>query len=63
MNSERLPAQEQRPSPQDLPLAREPQSTPGRVAEDHDNEYDSDEDHEDNDEKDDVDDHDDGDDD
>ena len=47
MNSERLPAQEQPPSPQDLPLAREPQSTPGRVADDHDKEYDSDDDRDD----------------
>ena len=49
MNSERLLAQEQPPSPQDLPLAREPQSTPDRVEDDQDKEYDSDEDHEDDD--------------
>ena len=55
LNSERLPAQEQPPSPQDLPLAREPQSTPDRVEDDQDKEYDSDEDHEDDD--DDQDDH------
>ena len=58
LNSEQLPAQEQPPSPQDLPLAREPQSTPDRVADDHDKEYDSDDDRDDDDDPDDDDDHD-----
>ena len=57
LNSERLLAQEQRPSLQDLPLAREPQSTPDRVADDHDKEYDSDDDRNDDDDCNDDDDH------